>query len=270
MRIENDKNDQTGTDDFIRKMETDGYCVFENIVGDQMLDRLRKAIDNAFESDRAELERGRFKADGYTSDVSRLMLGRDPVFTELLESSPLQERIDGILGDTCVLNNYSAVRLMPGVRNVVSNIHRDSPRFSPQFKLSIQILYFIDDFSDETGGTWVLPGGHLSNEKPSEDRFFKEARQITGKAGSAMVFDSMLWHAGGQNRSEQPRRGLAIVYTRSFMKQQIDIVRALPPSVLATLSDNLKRLVGYNVRVPASLDEFYLPDEARMYKANQG
>ena len=257
-------------EEFRYRMETQGFCVFENVIPPDMLAALREAMDNAFDSDKRDLEDGRFRSDSYTADVSRLLLGRDPVFTKLIDESPLQENIDELLGDTCIINNYSGVRLMPGIKNVVTNIHRDSPRFSPYYKLAIQILYFIDDFTTETGGTWLLPGSHRSNEKPPEKVFFEGGRQITGSAGSAMIFDSMLWHAGGKNISSLPRRGIAIVYTRSFIKQQIDIVRALPTDVFAGFSEKVKRLSGYNVRVPASLSDFYLPEDERMYKANQG
>jgi ectoine hydroxylase-related dioxygenase (phytanoyl-CoA dioxygenase family) len=257
-------------EEFRYRMETQGYCLFENVIDAARLERLRTAIDDAFENDKRDLEAGRFKCDAYTADVSRLLIGRDAIFADLIDESRLQDKIDEMLGDTCIINNYSGVRLLPGTENVVTNIHRDSPRFSPQFKLAIQILYFVDDFTHETGGTWVLPGSHRSNEKPPASVFFEQGRQITGTAGTAMVFDSMLWHAGGRNVSQNPRRGIAIVYTRSFIKQQIDIVRAIPSDTFAEFSDKVKRLSGFNVRVPASLSDFYLPEEERMYKANQG
>ena len=42
---------------------------------------------------------------------------------------------------------------------------------------------------------------------------------------------------------------------------RIDSVRATEPEVFNALSDKVKRLIGYHVRVPSSLEEFYLPEE---------
>ena len=266
----NSKNAESLQDDFLYSMATHGYFIFENIIDAKLLEELRAGIDKAYAADKEALEAGRYKTDAFVSDVSRLLIGRDPVFEKLIEESSLQRYIDLMIGDTCIINNYSAVRLLPNVKNVVGNIHKDSPRHSPVYKLAVQVLYFIDDFTEQTGGTWLLPGSHNAEHRPSDAFFFKNGRQITGKAGTAMVFDSSLWHAAGFNVSDNPRRGIAIVYTRSFIKQQIDMVRAIPAAIIEKFSPKMRRLIGYNVRVPASLEEFYLPEEQRLYKGGQG
>ena len=48
------------------------------------------------------------------------------------------------------------------------------------------------------------------------------------------------------------------------------MVRAIPTNILTKFSQKIKRLVGYNVREPSSLEEFYLPEEQRTYKGGQG
>ncbi len=42
-----------------------------------------------------------------------------------------------------------------------------------------------------------------------------------------IVFDSTLWHAAGANVSGSDRLAINHQFTRSFIKQQIDYVRAL-------------------------------------------
>ena len=90
------------------------------------------------------------------------------------------------------------------------------------------------------------------------------------RAGSIVVFDSNLWHAAGENKTERPRRALTLAFTRPFVKQQLDYPRALGVERAATLSPELRQLLGYNARVPASLDEWYQPPERRMYRRDQG
>jgi len=44
----------------------------------------------------------------------------------------------------------------------------------------------------------------------------------------------------------------------------------VPPEILATLGETGRRFLGFDVRVPTSLDEYYLPPDQRLYKSNQG
>ena len=199
-----------------------------------------------------------------------MLFDRGDEFIELAQASPVQPYIDLLLGDTCVIRNYSAVQLFPNVTNMVADVHKDSPRFSNDYLLSAQVLYFIDDFTAETGATWILPGSHNAPERPTNEQFHSRAIQVFGKAGTALIFDSQLWHAGGVNISPAPRRGIAVVFTRSFVKQEIDFVRALGPKTLARLNDTGRRLIGWNVRVPCSRTEFYVPEAERLYKSGQG
>jgi hypothetical protein len=36
------------------------------------------------------------------------------------------------------------------------------------------------------------------------------------------------------------------------------------------IDSDLRQIIGYNARVPASLQEYYRPVESRMYKTDQG
>jgi ectoine hydroxylase-related dioxygenase (phytanoyl-CoA dioxygenase family) len=63
---------------------------------------------------------------------------------------------------------------------------------------------------------------------------------------------------------------LTLGFTRPFMKQQLDYPRALGYDRSETLSPALRQLLGYNARVPVSLDEWYQPPDRRLYKRDQG
>ena len=51
------------------------------------------------------------------------------------------------------------------------------------------------------------------------------------------------------------------------MKQQIDLTNCLSREVK---NENIRRLLGFNVRVPSNIEEFNLPESERLYKTNQG
>ena len=128
----------------------------------------------------------------------------------------------------------------------------------------------VDDFSVDNGATYILPGSQLIEGKPSDDHFYKHAIQIEGKSGDAILFDAMLWHAGGVNKTKLPRRAITKVFTRAFMKQQIDYTKATEPSVLKGVTERSRRLLGFDARVPENIVQFLLPEPDRLYKPNQG
>lgn len=256
--------------EFAFKMRTQGYYLVENAIPDAALrQKLRGEIDRTLDEDQEASRTGRYRA--YSNpNVARGLATRADGFVQLLDESPVQKYIDYLIGDTCIIFNCTGVRLMPGVKNVVANVHRDSNRFSPGYMLLAQVLYFIDDFTLENGATHLLPGSHNAPDTPTDELFFQNSVRITGKSGSALIFDSGLLHAGGSNSTDAPRRGIALVYSRSFMKQMLDIPRMTPPDLEARLSPKVRRLFGYDTRVPCRLEDFYVPVEERLYKHNQG
>jgi ectoine hydroxylase-related dioxygenase (phytanoyl-CoA dioxygenase family) len=152
----------------------------------------------------------------------------------------------------------------------VGRIHRDLRSFSGPVNLMGQLLVMLDDFTEENGATYLLSGSHRLSEKPPDDLFFRDAVRAVAPAGSIVAFNSNLWHAAGVNRTLRPRRALTLVFTRPFIKQQFDYPRALGDDRAASFSPVLRQLLGYNARVPASLDEWYQVPEKRLYKRDQG
>ena len=54
------------------------------------------------------------------------------------------------------------------------------------------------------------------------------------------------------------------------MKPRMDWVRLIPEDIASQLNSQARRLIGYDTRLPTTLDEFFLPEDQRLYKANQG
>ena len=73
----------------------------------------------------------------------------------------------------------------------------------------------------------MLPASHKIEAFPSHEFAEKNQQCISAKAGSVLVFDAMLFHRAGNNRSQSKRRALNHLYTLPFLKQQISIPEAL-------------------------------------------
>ena len=201
--------------------------------------------------------------------VHNLMVRGEP-FARLLENPKLHCYLSELLGETCILYAYTSSSMPPGGSNYSHRIHVDSPRFIPGYITNVGIMVALDDFTAANGATYFLPGSHQSDATPSEAEFFARAERVYPKAGDAVVFNARTWHMGGENKTDQPRHAITMNVCRSYMRQRFDYPRLVPPRIVNNLGEVGRRFLGFNVRMPTSLDEYYVPEDQRLYKANQG
>jgi ectoine hydroxylase-related dioxygenase (phytanoyl-CoA dioxygenase family) len=244
----------------------DGFTVVENVLPPDDIPELRAKLQCCVDEDLRAWE-GREYPDRWM--VHNLMV-RDHAFARVLENPALHAYLSAILGDTCILYAYTSSSMPPRGTNYSNRVHVDCPRFIPGYVTNLGVTIALDDFTEENGATYQLPGSHLSPEVPSEEHFFRHARRLFPRTGDAIVFNARTWHSGGQNRTDVARHALTMNVCRSYMRQRFDYPRLVPPEVVARLGDVGRRFLGFNVRVPVSLEEYYLPPDQRLYKAGQG
>ncbi|MGZ8559883.1 MAG: phytanoyl-CoA dioxygenase family protein, partial [Chitinophagaceae bacterium] len=89
---------------------------------------------------------------------------------------------------------------------------------------------------------------------------------VIAKAGSVWFFNARIWHAGGNNLTNKWRHALTINMCRAYMKQRIDIPRAMAHMDLSNISEKALQKLGFMAQVPASYDEYYVAPEKRKFK----
>jgi ectoine hydroxylase-related dioxygenase (phytanoyl-CoA dioxygenase family) len=141
--------------------------------------------------------------------------------------------------------------------------HRDLPyqHFVSTRPLAINALYCIEPFTLENGATLVVRGTHREESFPSNELLQELAEPVTAPAGSFLLLDCMIYHSGGVNLSQRPRRAVNHVYTIPLIRQQIDLPTAMPENL--TLSAATRKLLGYGfeaIRTPA---DYYRQREAK-------
>jgi len=94
--------------------------------------------------------------------------------------------------------------------------------------------------------------------------------QLTCRSVAAIVFDARVFHRSGDNRSGHWRHALTMNACHWFMKQLMDSVRFVPTTIADSLDEEAKCTLGFYTRVPSNLDEFFLPEAQRLYRADQG
>jgi hypothetical protein len=251
-----------------RALREDGWTRLPSVVPAPLVTRLAQALDHVYVEQRAmQISNG---VDGDADGTVHHLPCAGGAFLELLEQDHGQTLLDWFFQGPYILNTYGGLLHLPGGASYVGRVHRDQRTFSGDLHLMAQLLVMLDDFTADNGATWLLTGSHRVREKPSDDVFFEAAVRAVGPAGAMVVFDSNLWHAAGVNRTNRARRALTLAFTRPFIKQQLDYPRALGYDRGGSFSPALRQLLGYNARVPASLDEWYQPPARRMYQRDQG
>lgn len=187
-------------------------------------------------------------------------------FWSLFDNTRLVEPFNAILGVGCVVYAYTSSSMPPSAVNYSGRIHVDCPRIIPDFVTNMGATILIDDFTEENGATWYLPNSHERATCPSSEEFYANAKRVIAPAGSVWFFNARTWHAGGANRTQVWRHALTINMARPWMKQRIDIPRAMAGLDLSQLSPVARQKLGFDAQVPANYNEYYLPPEQRKYK----
>ena len=79
------------------------------------------------------------------------------------------------------------------------------PEPLPNFTLSIQSAWMLDDFTADNGATHVVRGSHLTLRKPPNGRdHLDDEVVLEGPAGSVAMWLSQTWHRHGANVTDAP------------------------------------------------------------------
>ncbi len=169
----------------------------------------------------------------------------------LIEEPHILKLVRGILGGDCVLSDLSATSI--GAHAEEGGAwHVDVPLGQlseplPDFPLTVQNAWMLDDFTAENGATRIVPESHKLRKKPAwAPQQEREEVILTAPAGSVAVWLSNTWHRSGPNTTDRPRRALLGYYSRSWVKPFSDYRTCFSKEKLASLSPTLRYLLGFS------------------------
>ena len=260
--------------DVVEDVRAVGYAVVEDVLSASFIRTTREAMYRAQEQILRDVGQERLLRAGELG-VLRLMLKYDPHFFQFLEIPELLAIVEATVSDTAIMHLQNGFILPSSPKGATSTIfqnsfHRDFPRVLNGYVASINIMFAVDEFTAETGATKVVPRTHQRVTVPDQEYLTKNAIAVECSAGSMVVFDSTLWHAAGLNTSGKDRLAINHQFTRSYIKQQIDYVRALGDATVYAQAPRTQQLLGWYTRVVTSLDEYYRPEDERLYRKGQG
>jgi ectoine hydroxylase-related dioxygenase (phytanoyl-CoA dioxygenase family) len=243
-----------------------GFAVVPGMLDEDTVDTMKRELLRAAEEDLAAWE-GRDYSDAWM--VHNLMV-RHPVFATFLDNPVLHAYLTPLLGDTCILYAYTSSSMPPSGANFSHRVHVDSPRVIPGYWTNVGVMVALDDYTRENGATRFLPHSFEREDPPPVEEFLAQSEETFPRAGEAVIFNARTWHMGGMNRTSVARHAITLNVCRSYMRQRFDYPRLVGEETLKHVGDVGRRFLGFNVRMPASLEEYYLPEAQRLYKAGQG
>jgi ectoine hydroxylase-related dioxygenase (phytanoyl-CoA dioxygenase family) len=250
-----------------------GVAVVTGVVDPATVAETRDRLTDVQARIRAEVGQDRLERAGELG-VLRLMLRYDPFFFRYLELPEVLAVVDRAIADTAILHLQNGLVLPPATseeRSVFQRrFHRDFPRVLNGYPMSVNTFFALDEFTPASGSTQFVLATHQRDERPPDAYLESQAVSSECPAGSMIVFDSTLWHAAGSNSSGRDRMAINQQFTRSWVKQQVDYVRALGDDLVTSLAPRTQQLLGWYTRVVTSLDEYYRPPEERLYRGGQG
>ncbi len=250
----------------LQEVREQGFTVVPGVLPVADVPELRDLLQRCIDED-LERWRGQPYPDAWM--VHNLM-ARHLKFARVMENPVLQAYLSDLLGQTCIVYAYTSSSMPPDGSNYSHRIHVDCPRLIPGYITNVGVMLALDDFTPANGATSFLPGSFRLADAPGREEFLAGARQVFPRAGDMVLFNARTFHLGGVNRTGRPRHALTLNVCRSYMRQRFDYPRLVPAAIVEQLTEVGRRFLGFHVRMPTSLEEYYLPEEKRLYKANQG
>lgn len=233
------------TDRIVEEIKISGYSIIDAVLSESELETVRRKLDEIYEVQAEEIGGEERLREINDNNIVRLLLAYDDYFLKPATHPAVLAVLERLLGDYFILMQQNGIINPPNLENYQISWHRDLSyqHFVSTRPLAISALFCIDDFSEQSGGTHVLPASHKIETFPSHEFLEKNQLAVTARAGSVLIFDSMLYHRAGYNRSAFKRRALNHVYTLPFLKQQISIPEALQGRFME--DGFLRKFLGY-------------------------
>lgn len=224
-----------------------GYGLVRNALSLDYLSILQNAVKEQAEG---EVKAGVASRDGGATGPNQriwTLINKGQEFLDMLEHPLIDEVVEDFLGENFLVHSFSANIARPG--NTPQQLHTDQLCVQPPIRsqaFGMNIMWFLTDITRENGGTRIFPKSHTGNIAPDDPFDLEGTVAAEGPAGTALVFDSRLWHATGPNEMKSGERPVILMFfMRSYIRQQENNFLSIRPDVEAKLTEKVKNMLGF-------------------------
>lgn len=111
----------------------------------------------------------------------------------------------------------------------------------------------LNDFTTENGATLYIPSSHFRRGIPERNKNYN-CKKMLGKTGTIVIFDSGLWHKGGES-TYNDRWSMYSYYGPWFVKPYFRFPEMLGQRFGKKLNKPLRRLFHYTSTPPLNEEE---------------
>lgn len=246
---------ESANDRLLEQMRRQGFAVYDPGFSEDEVGAIAARFDALHESYLARFDATFLQRVNEQHTIRAPLLWPTGDFDRLALHPGLLDVVDALIEGQFILNQQNGVINPPGERYNQGAWHRDFPyqHFVSNTPLGVNALYCVDELTRENGATWVIPSSHRFGEFPSETYVAEHARQVEAPAGSFILLDCMLYHSGGANVSDRPRRAVNHVFNIPFFKQQINLTKHLQAD---RFSDREQGVLGFRYAEPADIESY--------------
>ncbi len=229
-------------------LDTFGYCLVKDALTPAKTAALRKRLRDQADGEKAA---GVATFDGGPSGPNQrvwALANKGQEFIDLLDEPIVDAFVPDLLGDHYIIFSYSANIAGPG--GIPQTLHYDQISVQPPIPdvmIGLNIAFFLDDVTEANGGTRIVPCSGERGMAPDDPSSIDGTIAAEGPAGTALLWDSRVWHGTGPNTSDGLRHVILLYFNRHFMRAQENWALSLRDDVKAGLSDRVKTMLGYRV-----------------------
>jgi ectoine hydroxylase-related dioxygenase (phytanoyl-CoA dioxygenase family) len=229
-----------------RQLDELGYLILPGLISGDLLARMRERVEELFaiEGDAAGAE---FKQEPGCRRLANLV-DKGDLFRDMIAEPRLLPYVRHVLGPSIKLSSLNARSVGPG--SAGQPFHVDMGAIPDETGYWVcNTIWLLDAYTQETGGLRLIPGSHHWQKRPQDVlpdplASHPEEGHVTAEAGSVVVVNAHVWHAGTGNRGTSPRTALHGFYCRRDKPQQQYQKSLLRPEVQSGLSPELRDLLA--------------------------
>ena len=237
----------------IEGVKRKGFSIVENYFSELQCDELSNKLEEVY-----QLQIEETGSDVLESiqevNVCRSPLLYDKFFLDILRDEWLLDLCHTLLEGPAQLHLQNGIINRPAWTHHQTAWHRDLPyqEFTTSSLLAVNAFICLTEFTVENGAMVVVPYSQHFPTLPIEYYTKENEESVVVPKGSLVLFDSFVYHKAGINSSKETRFGLNHVFTRPFIKQQIDY------SSLSCAQEDvvLNELLGARFKVFDSVEEY--------------
>lgn len=251
--------------DMADHFHTNGFIILDNAIPQDKLDKIRddlNKIDNQKKSKKS--------LNGNRHIVHKCFFENSKATVDLISNSKLYDFASYIIGDvpgnrgntlTAHLIHNNAFIVPSKGRGQAPSWHTDDAlqqiilnpgtTLPSYVKLPVLVVTYMIWLSDcntpDNGPTYVVPGSHRFGSVVDNELADQLGIPACGKAGTAVLINSQVWHRGCENKSDIPRETLQLTFGRRIIGHKFKSIMnyQMPEHITKNMNEKTKERFGF-------------------------